>query len=64
LIEIKEHDFPTCSSYLVRTSFKAANSAAFLFAKSASVPRDIRCDPPEADMATRGSDTPFGGIVN
>ena len=31
---------------LFRTNFKAANSAAFLFAKSLSVPRNIHRDPP------------------
>jgi hypothetical protein len=37
LIDNKEQDLQTCSSNLIQTSFKAANLAAFLFAKSISV---------------------------
>jgi hypothetical protein len=58
LIEIKEHDFPTCSSSLFQPNFKAGNLAAFLFARSASVPRDIRRDPPRlvsGEQLGRGS---------
>ena len=39
-------DLPTCSSNLFRTNFKAANRAAFLFARSVSVRRDIHRNPP------------------
>jgi hypothetical protein len=46
LIDMKEHHFSTCSSNLFRTNFKAATSAAFLFARSASLQlRDVRRDP-------------------
>jgi hypothetical protein len=46
LIEIKEHDSPMRSSNLFQPNFKAADSAAFLFARSASLPGDIRRNPP------------------
>ena len=37
MIDNKEQDLQTCSSNLIQTSFKAANLAAFLFARSISV---------------------------